>query len=510
MKPRTSLASIGHRGSQWRIPRWSAILLILAQLAITVFALSVPAHLERLRMLQRELSPQVAAIPMKAAAPVPAPTSTSPQLLVLAYRGVQEQPTSPNSVTPAQFADHLDMLNQAGYSSATGDDIEALLNGRPVSGRKLLITFDGSVKGIWTYADPILSHYRMRAIAFVATGDVGTHQPYYLTWPELRAMQRSGRWDFGSQTHAGQRPIPIAPSGARGGFLSSIQWIAPEHRYETLGEYRARVASDLATSRAELQRHGLPSPRFLALPYDPSHKGLPKSKVSGILTSVTRAQFDATFRSLPSAGPITRTDLRARLLPRIKVTGQMSADALFWRLHRVTAVHLRRANLRQEADWCCTAGNRNVNVDATNRWNLLGARQGGWRLSVYGPSRQAGWTNYQFAATANGLEASGAAAVRVVGHGTRELQVLLTRDQARVITVSSTGRRREVARSPLASRGSHRSLIEVHPHSTTVSVDGIHIVRLVSRRGGIGLGVLPDHSGHSPWFSDVSVAPSVG
>ena len=487
-----------------------AAFFVLVQAAIAALALYMPARIERLRALEQELGPQVK---VTASARVPfaraSPTVSRSQFLVLAYQSVQEHPTSPNSVTPAQFADHLSMLSQAGYTAATTADLEALLNAQPVRGRKVLITFDGGGRGIWTYVDPILSQFRMRAVAFIPTANVGTHRPYYVTWPELVAMHRSGRWDFGSQSHLGRSAIPSSPTGGRVGFFSSQRWISPERRYETISEYRARVDDDLVTSKTVMKRHGLPSPRLLALPYDSAPRGANESQISKTLTAVTRKRFDATFRTESSAGSITSRELSARLLPRIKVTGLISAEALFWRLHRVAPVDLMNAELSQEEDWCCTTGNRNLSVDRRGRWILLGARTG-WRFSTYGPGLAAGWSSYRFTANANGLDKLEAAALRVVGTGTREVQVLLTDREVRVVTVSSTAQRTEITRSTIPSRYRHRATVTVHSTATTVSVDGIRIATLRPRKGGIGLAVFSPRPGHVPWFSDVSVAPSVG
>ena len=120
---------------------------------------------------------------------------------------------------------------------------------------------------MWIYADPILARHRFHATVFTITGVVSTHQPYYLNWPELAQLSRTGRWDIEGHTHLGHWRIPVDAHGHTGPFLVNRQWLSARHRLETIQEWDQRVTNDLRASRDDLVRHGFPTPVFFAYPF---------------------------------------------------------------------------------------------------------------------------------------------------------------------------------------------------------------------------------------------------
>ena len=143
-----------------------------------------------------------------------APAGTGAEPVVLTYHDISpDAHGSDYVVSPKRFAAEMKMLHRAGYHTLGAADVLRYRQGGDVPPRSVVITFDDGTKGLWTYADPVLERYGFSAISFLITGRVGTHQPYYLTWPEVSRMQASGRWDFESHTHALHRKI--GPEGDR-------------------------------------------------------------------------------------------------------------------------------------------------------------------------------------------------------------------------------------------------------------------------------------------------------
>jgi poly-beta-1,6-N-acetyl-D-glucosamine N-deacetylase len=411
------------------------------------------------------------------------------------------------------FADDVHTLAEAGYTAATAADIDAALAGHPPVGHKVLITFDDGAKGIWTYADPILAHYRMHAMAFIITGDVGTHRPYYVTWPELQAMHRAGRWDFESHTHLGHGAIPSSPFGGKGPFLATRQWLPSLHRYETLTEYQARVSEDLAASRADMIAHGLPAPHFFAFPFSATGYPANDRRIPPLLRSIIRGQFAAAFENERNAGAISSNELATRLLPRIEITGHTSPLTMLRRLRRVSPLTVEEANLSRETDWCCAAEMPNVTVDQQGALRLLGTKRTGWRLSTYGPGRAASWAAYTFSATAHALTpANSAAALMVRSDGTAAIRVIVTREKARIVLVNDTGGTTELAHRKIRPADAHHARVTVTPAGTSVVVDGFKVAEFGARigppSGGIGLGEYLTGGPAMPWFDDVTITPA--
>ena len=174
--------------------------------------------------------------------------------IVLTYHDISDEPGY-YTVTPATFAAQMQLLHDAGYTTLTAAQFTDWLHGAPLPRRSVLVTLDDGVEGIWRAADPILARLGQHAIAFVITGFVGTRQSYYANWPELTAMAASGRWDIESHSHVGHVRFTINDRNEQGPFLTNRHYLAAEHRVETDGEYRSRVANDLRRSVEEISEH---------------------------------------------------------------------------------------------------------------------------------------------------------------------------------------------------------------------------------------------------------------
>lgn len=131
---------------------------------------------------------------------------------------------------------------------------------------------------MFRYADPVLKHYQLHAVAFIITGFVGTHQPYDMTGQELKLLQASGRWDLEAHTYLGHTRVPSDGAGNTEPFLATQMWLPQQHRVETLDEYRTRVRRDLERCVADLVAHGFQFPGQLGRPAHGVERG-PASRV---------------------------------------------------------------------------------------------------------------------------------------------------------------------------------------------------------------------------------------
>ena len=487
--------------------RAQAALLVSAQAAFVVAALTVPlsfawvsAHIRR-PGAQHSVPAQASVVPAETLASTPA-------LMVLAYHNIEPHPHSPYALTPQQFTDQMQALIAAGYTAASTSDVTTALAGRPVPGHRVLITFDDGAKGIWTYADPVLARYHLRATAFIITGQVGQHQPYYVTWEELRAMQDTGRWDLESHTHLGHGLIPIDGHGGRGRFLTNRAWLPRQVRSESQPEYLHRITADLAQSKAALIAHHLPTPLYFAFPFSATGHPSNDTAIPALLRNVLQSQFAASFVNETNATALTPQNLATRELPRIEVRPIMSPAELLGRLLRAAPRPPAQAHLNLITDWCCTSGTPNVNVDTTGRYRVLSNEDAGWRLSTYGPSESARWTRYTLTAMAQGLKEPGQAmalVVRTLGHA--GVRVVVSRSAVRLVEVNDLLSERELARAPLPAHDQHQVQITVTDKTITVTVDATTTLAFRGAgAGGIGLGIFRTPSGTDLWWSDVRLS----
>jgi hypothetical protein len=207
----------------------------------------------------------------------------------------------------------------------------------------VLVTFDDSTKGTWIYADPILAASKFRAVSFAITGWVATHQPYYLTWEELRHMQESGRWDLESHSRLGHQRLPIDASGAMAPALINRLWLPDQHRLESLDEFTERVRADLVGSRADLVEHGFPEPALFAYPFSAFTLPTNDPEAAARTVRLVHELFAAGLINSDTTESAAPADIRATTLRRVDVGTTTTNRQLFDLVTSSTALKPTRA-----------------------------------------------------------------------------------------------------------------------------------------------------------------------
>ena len=201
-------------------------------------------------------------------------------------------------VTPDQFEQQLHYLRSAGYSSASFEQWhEAAERHRPLSGRRVLLTFDDGYEDFAEHAYPLLRQYELEATVFLVSKHVGGTNEWdrgygetlpLMDWNAIRTLDGQGV-DFGG--HSATHPM-------------------------LTGLGLDEVAREASRCRAELvEQLGHPV-RAFAYPYGDSDPAVARMVgACGFEFAVTTAGFPASA-SLPMLS-----------LPRINVPGTASFDA---------------------------------------------------------------------------------------------------------------------------------------------------------------------------------------
>ncbi len=180
-------------------------------------------------------------------------SQTASAVPVLLYHTITTRAGS-ESVSPALFAAQLEALHGAGWRTVTLAEFEAYMRGETsLPDRSFLITFDDGAKDSYYPVDPILAALDMNAVSFLIAkfaDEKGSH--YYLSQGEIRSMLRTGRWEIGSHTYDSHNLGATDTTGTKGAALPNRLYLAEKGRIETVGEYEARIQSDLARSKREL------------------------------------------------------------------------------------------------------------------------------------------------------------------------------------------------------------------------------------------------------------------
>jgi peptidoglycan/xylan/chitin deacetylase (PgdA/CDA1 family) len=137
--------------------------------------------------------------------PVPLPARTL-RVPILMYHRVGRLPRFGDrypglTVQPRIFAEQMEWLAEHDFHAISAQQLfDALEWGRPVlPSRPVLITFDDGYRDVLWNAEPILHRLHMPAIAFVITDRISGHDPSFLTWNNLRDLERDG-FTIGSHT----------------------------------------------------------------------------------------------------------------------------------------------------------------------------------------------------------------------------------------------------------------------------------------------------------------------
>ncbi|WP_328719329.1 polysaccharide deacetylase family protein [Streptomyces sp. NBC_00247] len=505
--------------------RTAVVRAVLGLLALTLVALPFYAAW-RYDAHRRAVTPQAA--PPAGARPVageagpprgggPGGDAAAPPV-VLAYHDIGPRGGSRYTVTPEAFDAQLAALARAGYRSLSTEEFVRYLDGGPPPARRsVYLTFDDGTHGLWVYGDRILARYRMRAAAFLITGSVGSHRPYYLSWQEIGRMAATDRWDFQDHTHALHRRDAVDASGTRASALSNRLWLPGDRRQEREDEYRARIARDLDTSLAEFARHGLPRPRLFAYPFSEASEPVNFPTAKGILRHELADRFAAGLtnnsdRPLPAG----RRAAAAREVRRLEITRATDLTAFRAELDLWTAEEpgARPDPLHDAAGWEHTGATSQGGAGVfTGRGPYPGRT--GFAAASYRPVATADWTDYRLDVTVDRLrEATNNVGIVVRDGSLAPVTVALSHSY--VSLLAGTGdRRAEVVRRTLEDNAVHRVRVTVRGARTEVVVDGRFRIDWTepsaaggNGRGGLALNIRNGGApGEWPRFASLRVSP---
>jgi peptidoglycan/xylan/chitin deacetylase (PgdA/CDA1 family) len=139
----------------------------------------------------------------------------APTVPILLYHHVSPD----REITPEAFEAQLLFLLGAGFQALSLDELATrLAGGEPLPAKAFAVTFDDGYLDNWVYAYPILRRLEVPATIFLITDRVENHKKPrpldslsdtktherdpggFLSWAEVREMQKSGLVSFGSHT----------------------------------------------------------------------------------------------------------------------------------------------------------------------------------------------------------------------------------------------------------------------------------------------------------------------
>ena len=209
------------------------------------------------------------------------------ELIVLCYHEVESDRAlklTPTALRASDLAAQFAWLRAAGYTPVSLQRVlEARRGGAPLPDKAVLLTFDDGKKDVYTRAFPLLKLFGYPAVVALvgrwlevpAGGTVdydGVPLPRadFVSWDDVREMQRSGLVEIASHSFDLHRGVPANPQGNT--EPAAISRIYADGRYENDAAYLERLRADLAASRALLEKQTGRAPRAVAWPYGRSNR----------------------------------------------------------------------------------------------------------------------------------------------------------------------------------------------------------------------------------------------
>jgi peptidoglycan/xylan/chitin deacetylase (PgdA/CDA1 family) len=149
------------------------------------------------------------------------------------------------TVHPAVFAQQMRWLRSHGYQTITQRQLfDALMCGRALPRKPILITFDDGYRDTYRKASPVLARLGMRATAYVISGRIS--KPSFLRWRQLSRLEARGV-EIGSHTASHRALTSLSDSQALAELVRSRRTLERKlgHRVPWLaypiGAYDARI-----------------------------------------------------------------------------------------------------------------------------------------------------------------------------------------------------------------------------------------------------------------------------
>jgi len=132
------------------------------------------------------------------------------ELPVLMYHSVSDKGKSKYIVPPKKLEEDFASLRREGYEAVTLQDLYDFIAGETLPEKPILITFDDGHYNNLLYALPLLEKYDMHAVVHVigsfteyatAHPEDSRNEHAYLTWDDIKTLEKSGRFEIGNHTY---------------------------------------------------------------------------------------------------------------------------------------------------------------------------------------------------------------------------------------------------------------------------------------------------------------------
>jgi poly-beta-1,6-N-acetyl-D-glucosamine N-deacetylase len=260
-----------------------------------------------------------------------------PAFIVLTYHDVRDDVGTqgdhdPDAINTDHLIAHFDWLKANGYHVVSLEQVVQASRGGPaLPDHAVLLTFDDGLESFYTRVYPLLRAYNYPAVSALVGSwmdmPAGQKMAYngaectrdcFMSWDQVRDIQKSGLVEFASHTWQLHMGIPGNPQNNQMPSVTTPRYDMATQSYETEAAYMQRLRTDLRHSSDEIFKETGHRPRAIVWPYGSYNK---------IAVQIAASEGMNVSFSLDDKLPDVQID---STIPRLLISGNVNANRLGW------------------------------------------------------------------------------------------------------------------------------------------------------------------------------------
>jgi poly-beta-1,6-N-acetyl-D-glucosamine N-deacetylase len=261
----------------------------------------------------------------------------TPSFIVLTYHDVRDDVGAqgdhdPDAINTDHLIAHFDWLKANGYHVVSLEQVMQASRGGPaLPEHAVLLTFDDGLESFYTRVYPLLRAYNYPAVSALVGSWIdmpaGQKMAYngaectrdcFMSWDQIRDVQKSGLVEFASHTWQQHMGIPGNPQNNQMPAVTTLRYDMATHSYESEAAYMARLRADLRHSSEEIFKETGRRPRAIIWPYGSYNK---------VAVQIAASEGMTMSFSLDDTLPDVQID---STIPRLLISGNINPNRLGW------------------------------------------------------------------------------------------------------------------------------------------------------------------------------------
>ncbi len=215
---------------------------------------------------------------------------------ILMYHGVLVRGELGINTTREQFISHMEMLKKEGYQTISINEYDLYRQGDFVLPAKpIIITFDDGRKDSYYTVDKIFEKLGFKATIFIASIKANQNDPFFLSWNELKKIQKNNRWEIEAHGRHSHDVVIADNNGTEGRYLTSRIY-NPINGLESAEDFDLRIENDYKDSIDDLYNNLGISAQYYAIPLSDYGENSSNYSESALLNlELTKKYFKFAF-----------------------------------------------------------------------------------------------------------------------------------------------------------------------------------------------------------------------